>query len=160
MSQSVRKKEPLWTALLVAGLVAGTLDGTAAVIRFLIKGGTNPLKVFRYIASGAFGPDATKGGVGMALWGILFHYLIAFTFTALFFFLYRMVPFARIKWLNGILYGVFIWAVMELGVLPLTRVKPFTPTLESGTIASLILIVCIGLPVSFFARNYYKNLRP
>jgi hypothetical protein len=45
-------------------------------------------------------------------------------------------------------YGVLVWAVMNLVVLPLSRVRrgPFQP--GQAAVAVAILILCIGLPLA------------
>ena len=66
----------LATTVLITGLIAGTLDILAAI--FLLAGG-EATRVFRFIASGAFGKAAFEGGGEMVAWGSFFHYLIAFS---------------------------------------------------------------------------------
>ncbi|HZH00159.1 MAG TPA: hypothetical protein VEY32_03705, partial [Flavisolibacter sp.] len=59
--------------------------------------------------------------------------------------------------LTGILYGAFIWAVMNLVVVPLSGIgsRPFN--WENALINLLILIVCMGIPLSFMALTFYKR---
>ena len=77
--------EKLIPAVIITGLVAGTLDGLAAIINFIMQGGKKPEVIFKYIASGVIGKDALTGGNGIILLGVLLHYLIAFSWTILFF---------------------------------------------------------------------------
>ena len=51
----------------------------------------------------------------------------------------------------AILYGIFIWIVMNLIVVPLSRVPHRTVTLSNVVINLIILIVCVGIPLSFIA---------
>ncbi|HEY4195996.1 MAG TPA: hypothetical protein VGM63_10700, partial [Mucilaginibacter sp.] len=60
--------------LLLASMLTGTLDAFAAI---LISYKVPPAFIFKFIASAWFGPDAFKGGSGMVLWGLVFHYLVA-----------------------------------------------------------------------------------
>ena len=46
---------------LLAAILVGTLDITAACIQYFIKTGKNPTGVLRFVASGAFGTDAFTG---------------------------------------------------------------------------------------------------
>ena len=69
-----------WTALLV-----GTLDIVAAFVDYWLATGRGPEGVLRYVASGAFGSAAFTGGICMIWYGLLFHYMIAAAWTALFF---------------------------------------------------------------------------
>lgn len=140
------------------GLLAGTLDILSAFIHVYIVRGTGPETVLRFIASGAFGKAAFSGGWGMPLAGLLFHYLIAYSFTMLFFLLY---PSLKIMSKNivatAVVYGIFIYVVMNLVVLPLTRIPKITFQLNKALLATGILIVAIGLPLSFFARKYSRG---
>lgn len=79
-------------AVLITGLIAGTLDASAACIQYYINPGNNPARVFRYIAFAVFGAQTKTGDLyGWAASGLFFHYLIA-TIWALFFFLcYRPI---------------------------------------------------------------------
>ena len=53
----------------------------------------------------------------------------------------------------GIAYGLVVYAVMQLVVLPLSRVTRGTPTLRSVAMMMAIHIVCVGLPIAFAARR-------
>ena len=144
--------------ILATGLLAGSLDGLAAIIQYSINGGKNPANIFKFIASGVFGKEAFAGGNTMVLYGVLFHFLIAMLFTAFFFWI-----FPKIKWLgenkvlSGILYGIFIWAVMNLLVVPLSKTRPIPFDAGKALVAALILITCVGLPLSLIANNYYRK---
>lgn len=141
--------------ILIAGLAAGTLDILAAI--FILAGG-NATGTFKYIASGAFGKSALSGGNEMVAWGILFHYLIATSWTALYFILYPRLPILkRNKWINALVYGIIVWSLMNLVVLPMSQItqRPFT---WAGVLENMaILSVCIGLPASLLAERYYRK---
>ena len=47
--------------ILLAGIVAGTLDGLAAVAQYTMMTGKDPANVFVYVSSGVFGPSAFSG---------------------------------------------------------------------------------------------------
>ncbi|MCW3088794.1 MAG: hypothetical protein JWQ78_2180 [Sediminibacterium sp.] len=146
--------------ILLAGLIAGTLDILTAFVHYYILTGKNPVKILNYIASGVFGREAAYGGgTGMALLGLLFHYVIAFAFTVFFFWLYpRWNALAKNKWLTAIGYGLFVWAVMNLLVLPfLTRIPGAPFNFSKAAVAAAILICMIGVPVSLMANAYYKK---
>jgi hypothetical protein len=61
--------------------------------------------------------------------------------------------------LSGIVYGLFVWAVMNLVIVPLSRIghRPFNPV--NAVINLLILIVCMGIPLSIMANNFYRRNR-
>jgi hypothetical protein len=141
-------------AIVVTGLIAGTLDITTAMIVYKVP----PFPMGRFIASGAFGKDAFSGGTPMALLGILFHYIIAFSWTILFFILYPKIPLlGKNKYVTGVLYGIMVWLVMNLVILPMTNVTRGEMKLIPSLIGMVILIFMIGLPISILAHRYYSR---
>lgn len=142
---------------LLTGLLAGSLDAIAASIQYNIKTGGNPAKVFRYIASAVFGKEAlTKDLYGMAAWGLLFHLLIALSFTFFFFMFYRHIKkLVNNKYLSGIIYAICVWAVMNLLVVPLAFGKDISVKFPDALIAAGLLIIATGLPISLMADRYY-----
>ena len=145
--------------ILQAGLIVGTLDILSAFIYYYIKTGkTNFLVIFKFIASGIFGKDAGAGGTGMIVAGFILHYAIAFSFTIFFFWVYPKVNvMSKNRIVTGIVYGLFVWALMNLVVVPLSNTvhRPFK--IEGALINMGILIVCIGLPLSFMANTFFKK---
>jgi magnesium-transporting ATPase (P-type) len=144
--------------ILAATLIAGSLDIIAAFISVYVRG-VHPIKVLYYIASGVFGKEtAYNSGVGMAVLGLIFHYLIAFLFTLFLFFIYPFLKsILKNKILIGVLYGIFVWAVMNKIVVPLSNTAPSTPTLKNMIIACVILILCIGIPLAWIVNKFYSS---
>ena len=140
--------------ILLAGLLVGSLDIAAAFIDFYLATGNGPSGVLRFIASGVFGRAAFGGGSMMIVWGLIFHYLIAYSFTVLFFWLYpRVRLMSAHPLLTAILYGVFMWICTVLIVVPLSN-TPAQPLLFWKSIkAILILIFMISVPLVVIARN-------
>lgn len=149
------KNSNLLINILLAAFIAGTLDILAAI--FLLAGG-NAAGVFKFIASGVFGKAALQGGSQMIAWGVVFHYIIALGFTTVYFLLYPNLPFLQQnKWLNAAVYGIVVWTVMNLIVLPLTQVSQRAFSWREALINMAILIVCVGLPVSLLADRFYAK---
>lgn len=143
---------------LKAGLLVGTLDISAAFLYYYTKTGKNPLRVLTFIASGIFGKAAFSGGSEMLLAGLALHYLIALIFTFFFFWLLsRLAGLRKVNLLVGIVYGIFVWAVMNLVVVPLSSVAKQPFQWDTALINVLILIACIGIPLAVMANNYYKK---
>ena len=142
--------------MLFAGLLAGLLDLlTALLVYSVILRRVPAMQLLQSIASGVFGSSAYAGGLTMALLGVIFHFGIAFCFTMFYFLLYTYMPFLRTHQLiSGILYGFFIWVVMNLGVLPLVLARRSAITFDAFLLGALILVVMIGLPVSYIARRF------
>jgi hypothetical protein len=145
--------------ILQAGLITGTLDILSAFIYYYIKTGkTNFLVIFQFIASGIFGKDAGTGGTAMILAGLILHYAIAFSFTIFFFWLYPKIKvMSKDRILTAVVYGLFVWIVMNLIVVPLSNTvhRPFK--IDGALINMGILIVCIGLPLSFIANAFFRK---
>jgi len=144
-------------AIGITSLVAGTLDLLAAIIQTLVAGGS-PVKLLQYIASGIFGPQSFSGGAPFALMGLAFHYMIAMIWTAIFFILYRAIRmFSNNCVFGGLLWGVFIWAIMNLVVLPLSNVPTSPWDTPRALIALLVLISAMGMPISYLAYRFYRK---
>src|ERR1700759_2368487 len=145
--------------ILQAGLIAGTLDILSAFIYYYIKSGkTNFLVIFKFIASGIFGKAAGEGGANMILAGFILHYAIAFAFTIFFFWLYPKVNvMSKNRVVTAVVYGLFVWSVMNLIVVPLSNTvhRPFK--IEGALINMGILILCIGFPLSFIANAFFRK---
>ena len=161
MLLSANNQQPSKTVstILLAGVIAGTLDITAACTQYYINTGKGPGNVLRYLASGVFGKKAFAGGVPMATWGLFFHYIIAFGLTIFFFWLYPKIKLlSKNIIVTGLLYGVFAWAVTTLIIVPLSNTPPPAPfDIRKAAVAMLILMFCIGLPISLIISRYYSK---
>jgi uncharacterized membrane protein YagU involved in acid resistance len=146
----------LLSAIAWAGLLAGTLDIIAACGLFSIRTGQDPIIVLRYIASGALGAKAMTGGWTTALLGLLFHFIIAYSWTTIYFLALEKLP--RGDWIfYGIAYGLIIWIVMNRVVLPLSRVT-IPPFRWNGALTGVtVLVLAIGLPVSYLANKFHRR---
>ncbi|MBA2250026.1 MAG: hypothetical protein H0W12_07515 [Chitinophagaceae bacterium] len=151
------KKEPASSFIFLTGLLVGTLDAIAAIINYSYNGGKHPEKIFQYIASGVF-DKTSHSSTAMIVIGIIFHYLIAMSFTVFYFLVCAKNNFTRNnKIIAGVIYGLFIWAVMEWVVVPMSNVNQFPFKLSQALIGAGILILAIGIPVSLLSAKYYSN---
>ena len=142
--------------LLITGLLAGFLDGAAAVLLFMARGNRNPAVLFRFIASGVYGQAAFTGGIRMAWLGLIVHFLIALSFVAAYFGVCHFVSWPLLHPLAAALvYGLLVWIVMNLLVVPLSRTahRPFSWAFALVNI--LILMGAIGVPAAWGARLYF-----
>ena len=155
----VNKKSETKTILLI-GIIAGTLDILAAFIVYAqILKLTTPIQMLSNIARTAVSKTLIENEKILALIGLLFHYIIAYCFATLYFLIYPRIKFLRKSSIvSGLLYGIFVWVIMNLIVLPLTGSKfgpfPLIPLLRT----IIILIVCIGLPIAILTAQYYKKV--
>jgi hypothetical protein len=160
VSLSANRPGGAFKAILLAWIIAGTLDILAAIIHFMIKSGKSPDIIFKYISSAVFGKDAYAGGNTMIVYGVLFHYLVAFLFTVFFFFIYPYLRgLIRNTVITGLLFGVFVWLVMNLVVVPASLINKQPFTAEGVITGMLILMCCIGLPLALVIHRYYSKIK-
>jgi hypothetical protein len=146
-------------AILITGAMAGTLDIIAAFINVYISSGTSAVVVLQYIASVFLGKDSYAMGFASALLGLIIHYAISYSWTSLFFLLYPTLRFlSGNKVVVGLLYGVFVWLVMNLVVLRLIGLGNGSFNLPQAVIGCGILMLCIGLPIAWGAHKYYSRI--
>jgi hypothetical protein len=148
----MRKSRAL-PAIFWGGLTAGILDITAAFVTWAPHG-ISPIRILQGVAKGAFGPKSYEGGLKTAALGLAFHFLIAYTATAVFYLASRKIAFLTEKAIaSGVLYGIAVYLFMYFGVMPLASLKPsLTPS--AIAIAVLTHIFCVGLPISLTVRRY------
>ncbi len=147
---------------MLAGFLVGSLDILAAMANFYIQTGKDPVIVLRYIARAVFGKEAAYDEANslMPVWGLLFHFIIAYSWTTLFFLLYLRFKFMSAnRVLTGIVYGVFIWVMMTRVIIPLTTLGSSPIVWKQALIAIGILIIAISMPLSFIAYRYYNGLK-
>lgn len=157
MGKKTHQFEKLKTIVL-SGFFAGTLDIAAAIgIYAVILDKTTAMRILQSIASGVFGKSAFAGGIETALYGLFFHYIIATSWAASYFFLFPTISFLRKqKIISGLLYGIVVWLIMNTIVLPLSNVTQVQFTMQGVFIGVGILMVCIGLPISLITHRYYS----
>lgn len=140
-------------AIMLGGLAAGVLDIAAALVQASLRG-TTPTRLLQAIASGLLGRATYDGGLATAALGLAAHFTIALVAATVFVLVARRVPFlVTVTWLSGPVYGMLVWATMRFVVLPLSA-YPHIQDIDPGrmTIAVLIHVFCVGLPIALAAR--------
>ena len=140
--------------IVVGGLIAGAIDITYA-IGFSAYRGVAPTRLLQSVASGLLGSAAFDGGVPIAALGLFIHFCIAFLVAAIFYIASR-----RLDWLTrqaviaGLLYGIVVYAVMNLIVLPLSATPPRRsfPLVVLAT-GLAVHMFGIGLPIALVVRK-------
>jgi len=138
--------------ILIGGAIAGTLDKISGFISF---GLTSP----QAIAAGLLGRSAAfQGGAGTWMLGMLLHFFIAVTAAAIYCLASRKLEFLADHWLVcGLFYGMAVFLVMNLVVLPLSALHLTGPYQLKGLIQGLLgHMAMVGLPISF---SLYKFAR-
>lgn len=141
-----------------AFLIAGTADIILALIKYYLETGNSPLRVLHFIASGVLGNKAFEGGFVPAAIGLTIHYIVTFGWTFAFYKIYPFLPdYKKYKIITGIIYAIIIWLLMNLVVLPLS----LTPTIPFNALqmvyGMIILMVAVGIPLSFIIGKYYEK---
>ena len=137
-------KQSLLVPILAGGLVAGSLDLTAAFVFF---GWGAP----RAIAAGLLGMQALHGGTGTWMLGVLLHYLIAYLAATVYCVASRRLEFLRPYFLLcGMFYGIAVYLVMNLIVLPVSGLHAAGPYQLRGLIQGILVhMFLIGVPIAF-----------
>ena len=152
------QKRPL-ALVFGSALLVGTLDILAACIQYYLKTGSGPAPVFKFIASGVFGAEAFSAGDSMIVYGLLSHYSIAVSFTIFFFLITTLFPaLLKAKVATGIGYGIAVWIVMNLIVVPISNTPKGEFDWISAGIGMLILII-LYRPAAFFYRCKSQKMK-
>jgi hypothetical protein len=139
-------------AIIILGLIVGTLDILSAIVDYYIATRKGPSNIFKYIASAILDKQAFSGSTRIIVLGLFMHYLIAFLFTTLFVVLYRNARFMTgNKLIVGLCYGVLIGVIMNFIVVPLS-LTPKAPYQGLKVVKAFLILICIiGLPLAFLA---------
>jgi hypothetical protein len=144
-----------WTparAALLGGLTVGVLDLLDAFVFFGLRG-VPPLRILQSIAAGLLGRDAFGGGVATAALGALLHFTFALAIAGAYVAASRRLPgLARRPFLYGPLYGLAVYLVMNLVVVPLSAAATAPKSLPVVVNGLLIHLLGVGLPSALFAR--------
>jgi len=137
----------------ITGLIVGAMDITSALILAVSRGST-VTRLLQFVASGLIGPKAFEGGAATAALGLGLHFVIAFSLVAVFYLVSRSLAVVRSHAaIAGIVYGLVVFGVMNLIVLPLSAAKP-RHSLSGDLIQIGIHMFIIGLPTSLLIRRF------
>jgi uncharacterized membrane protein YagU involved in acid resistance len=147
--------------VLVATLVAGTLDLSLAIIFFALGHGAPFVAVPHAIAGGLLGIRAVHGGIPTAILGVALHYFITLCVAAFYYTLSRRLLFLNHHpFLSGAAYGIGVYLFMQRVVLPLSA-EPRSHTYGHVWLIADILshIFFIGITVALIT-SYYAARKP
>jgi hypothetical protein len=143
--------------ILQAGLIAGTLDITAAI---LVYGrlGSRTVPLLQGIAAGLLGKASFQGGLATAALGLLCHFFIATSWAAIYFMASRRMPFlVEHPIVSGALYAVGIYFFMDRVVVQLSAIGPHPFSVNSALIGAGILVACIGIPIALTVSRFSRE---
>ena len=155
------EKPNAYRAILMGGLIAGALDITFAFIFYGMRNGSSPVRILQSIASGALGAKAFTGGAKTAILGGVFHFFIAISAAAIYYFASRVLRFmVTHAVISGILYGVCVYLVMYGLVLRFSAIHstryPWQYPWPVLTGNLLIHMLGIGLTIALVVRRFSK----
>jgi hypothetical protein len=138
-------------AILWATLVAGTLDIGSAI---LLNLGVGPRVVLQSVAGGWLGRATYQGGWPTALLGLASHFGIMLVIAAIYMTLAARRPLLRAQWLlAGVAWGVLVWLVMTLVVIPLSASTLSPPDTRHVIQGLIVHVLMVGLPMAWIARR-------
>jgi hypothetical protein len=146
-------------AIIYGGLAVGVLDGMAAIVLTIIRGGST-IRMFQGIASGLIGRDSFEGGLTTALLGASLHFLIALIWAAIYYGASLKLPaMIRRPFILGPLYGVFVYFAMQIIVLPLSAIQKPPFSFAAPLQGIIVHILCVGLPIAICARQSARGIK-
>jgi hypothetical protein len=143
--------------ILLATLVAGTLDILAAVGLTLYFGARSIADMLRGVASGPF-PGAKDWGDGGAALGLGVHFTLMAIMVAVYVAIAARRPALLAKpVLWGVAYGLVTYVVMNLIVVPLRWPERFPPSALSVGTQLFCHIVLVGIPIALIAARHLRS---
>jgi len=145
--------------IVAAGLAGAAVDLVYASSMALANG--NPItRPWQAVASGWIGREASQGGAGVVALGLATHFGIAACMAAAYVLLARRIPIVVTRpYATAVVYGLILYVVMYLGVLPL-RFGGF-PRWNDGKMALDILAhIGVALAIAWAAVQPAKAINP
>ena len=143
--------------ILIATLLAGTLDILAAIGLTLYYARRGVADMLRGVASGPF-PAATEWGEGGAALGLAVHFTLMAIMVAVYILAAsRLRPLWQKPWLWGVLYGLATYVAMNLIVVPLRFEGAFPPSTRSIVTQLFCHIFLAGIPIALIAARHFRR---
>jgi hypothetical protein len=144
------------TSVFAAGAVAGALDITYAYVFWALKADVPALRIFQSVATGLLGRASFDGGAATAALGLALHFAMATAMAAAYALAARQWRVLR-EWPLplGAAYGVFLYAVMQYVVLPLSAAGHGSHDATWITLSVLAHMFLVGIPIAFLTRNAF-----
>ncbi|HEY7404315.1 MAG TPA: hypothetical protein VIB39_12390 [Candidatus Angelobacter sp.] len=146
-----------FVAIFWGGLACGVLDITQACIAWGIQNHVPPQRIFQSVASGLIGPKSFQGGATTAALGLFLHFLIAFIWAVIFYMASRQIGFLTERpVIAGLLYGEFVWVMMNCVVVPLSAIHRWPPRFDPASIITgpILHPVLVGLPIALAVKKW------
>jgi len=141
--------------VVIGGLAAGLLDISFACIYWALARDVPAERILQSVASGVLGKESYKGGWATASLGLALHFLMTLAMAAAYYLAARRAPALwrePLAW--GAAYGLFLYALMNFVVVPLSRAAVSGPRNDLWTwlgVAAHVLLV--GIPIALAVRR-------
>lgn len=141
-------------AMLCGGAVAGALD-IAFAISFAAFNGMAPERLLQTVASGLLGKAAFSGGRPVAVLGLALHFAMSFLWAGAFLLVAtRVRALVARPLVGGVAFGVVVFLVMRLVVLPLSAFPFPVRFAPLATVLDLLShTLLFGVPIALAARR-------
>lgn len=146
-------------AVLLGGVIAGTLDIAYAIAFWWLKAGVNPVRILQSVAAGLVGPAAARGGgAATGVLGGVLQLVIAVTMASVYYAVStRWRALIERPWAWGALYGLALFGAMNYVVVPLSRARWSPPSLSLWVVCSVVVhVVAIGIPCALASRAAHR----
>jgi len=141
-------------AIVSGGALAALLDGVCVTGLYSLKS-IPAITLWQNVASSLLGEGAFTTGWTGGIIGLLLHCGVAFTAATVFVFTARWFPaILRHDNLSGVAFGLIVFVVMNLVVVPLSRMPKRTVPLSMISMQIVMHIVLVGLPISISSRYF------
>ena len=162
---TVNTRNSLIRSIAVGGIVVAVLTAIDLFMVAWLVFQAPPLEVAQFWASGWLGEAAFAGGYATALMGVISHLGVSTVIAGIFILsASRLATLQRHAILGGILYGVAVYFVMNLIVLPLSAAPP--PGEVDTPLYVLVIegvighILTVGLPLGIIVRRTLSVQEP
>ncbi|GAB3019861.1 hypothetical protein [Bowmanella dokdonensis] len=143
--------------ILMAGLIAGSLDILYACLFWYVKAGLPPTRILQSVAAGLLGQGSFQGGLGTAAAGLLLHFMIALLMAATYFVMaqrYARLHRSPLVW--GAIYGMLLYLVMTYVVVPLSAAGPSPEDPLWQGFSLLVHILAVGIPIAMACKMAHR----
>lgn len=152
-SSAARRLRP-FAYVLLAGLVAGTLDILYAWMFWAVKAGVPAQRILQSVAAGLLGQASVQGGAATAALGLFLHYFIATTMSLTYFLVASRHPaLHRRPVLYGAAYGLLLYGIMNYVVVPLSAAGRGSRDPLWVALSIAVHMLCVGIPIALAERR-------
>ena len=146
--------------VIAGGLIAGTLDILFAIGFWAAKANVPAARILQSVAAGFLGRASFEGGMGTVVLGLLLHFFIALSISAVYYALATRWPLLHQKaGLCGAIYGLGVYVVMNFIVVPLSAAMPGSRDPLWVGLSVLVHMFLIGVPVALATRQAIRRPR-